>query len=590
MRNAMRWGGTMIIVAGALGGSAMALPSDGARKLDAAREQQVTNVAAWDAVLEAAKTVAAGGDACKTEAAALAKAKDGLVEAGKAAELDAAGKSVKAAQVKRDELVDRLAADSLRIGAAAVAAKKERADAIEQVRTWMGAPGENVNPRTLPDQIAKAGLDLVDAVRLDKAVEAARRALWQRGEVADAAGDADSKYKAMEHLGDANAGYANARKAVQEAELALDAAALAALAKNPAGAALVERANFEQARNADLDIEWAVLTGELLGREWIAEVSIPAPPGANGKARKPTVARLWIAPGTKVVRGLVVGHPPILGAKLTTDPLIRLAALDEGMGVVLFDNLDALFDYSTDTPQRMEAALKALAERAKQPELTRVPWLTIGHSTSGIFCRNVAYWMPDRTIGVIHIKSGNMHQHKPDPKKTLAGVPFIAINGEFEEFGPEGGIRPEYGKQTQWLMVREQLLRLRAADAENLMSLTVDPGAGHTTWSRDLSRYCAMFVRKAAEGRLPEQMPAEGIVQCRQIKAADGWLTDSDLDDPKHAPAAYADYNGDRGKAFWHLDGEIARASEAIQNGKFLLVDQSRKSPVPQDWPGNAGH
>ena len=70
----------------------------------------------------------------------------------------------------------------------------------------------------------------------------------------------------------------------------------------------------------------------------------------------------------------------------------------------------------------------------------------MGHSTAGIFCRNVAYWKPARVAGVLHIKSGNFQQqeHLP-PTGSLAGIPLLAFNGQFETFGPEGGLRAEYG-------------------------------------------------------------------------------------------------------------------------------------------------
>ena len=60
-------------------------------------------------------------------------------------------------------------------------------------------------------------------------------------------------------------------------------------------------------------------------------------------------------------------------------------------------------------------------------------------------------------------------------------MPFVAVNGEFEEYGPEGGgkggIRPQWGSQTQWVMIREQMLRRRKQDAANLMNLIVLPMA-----------------------------------------------------------------------------------------------------------------
>jgi hypothetical protein len=104
----------------------------------------------------------------------------------------------------------------------------------------------------------------------------------------------------------------------------------------------------------------------------------------------------------------------------------------------------------------------------------------MGHSTAGIFCRNVAYWKPERVAGIPHVKSGNFHQkeHLP-PSGTLAGIPLVALNGQFETFGPAAGIDPEYGRETQWVYVRKDIWKFREADPNHLMSLWVHHGDDH---------------------------------------------------------------------------------------------------------------
>jgi hypothetical protein len=60
------------------------------------------------------------------------------------------------------------------------------------------------------------------------------------------------------------------------------------------------------------------------------------------------------------------------------------------------------------------------------------------------------------------------------------------------------------------------------------------------------------------------------------LKAADGWLSDADIKQPSHAPAAYADYAGDKLKAFWHFDREMAEAVQAYHKDAFTAPDPSR--------------
>jgi hypothetical protein len=115
---------------------------------------------------------------------------------------------------------------------------------------------------------------------------------------------------------------------------------------------------------------------------------------------------LWIPPASQTIRGLVVGGE----AEFCVDPSVRRACAEEHLGLVVFrPHAGGLFHFWKDGGAVGERYLKAmtdLARRSAHPELQRVPWITMGHSTAGIFCRNVAYWRPERVAGVIHYKSG----------------------------------------------------------------------------------------------------------------------------------------------------------------------------------------
>lgn len=332
------------------------------------------------------------------------------------------------------------------------------------------------------------------------------------------------------------------------------------------------------------------LKAEVNPKNWHYRVEIPRPP-RKGKPRGPAVGNLWIPSNARQLRGLIVAEKTLLEHRLVTSSIIRKTAAEEGLGILYFEpGPNPFFPYGEhgDCDRRFLRGLDELAKKSRHSELRRVPWLTIGHSTGGIFCRNLAYWQPDRVLGVIHIKSGNMHHgvHYPG-RDSLMGVPFIAINGEFEEYGPEGGIRKEYGLQTQWVMIRKQMLARRRQAPEHLMSLVVHAGGDHTNWSDDLTRLCALFIRKSCKYRLPQE-PVGGSkpIKCQMIGVKSGWLTDSDLKDPKHDSAAHAQYTGDTGLAFWHFDEEMARAVRSYHQGKFKEPDPALKEdkyPAPGD-------
>lgn len=311
-------------------------------------------------------------------------------------------------------------------------------------------------------------------------------------------------------------------------------------------------------------------------------------PLEGGDPRRPACAYLWMPPASRTLRGLVIGGE----AEFNLSPAVRQTCEDSDLGIVRFEHLLGIFRFWMEGDREAEkllTALDTLAERTGRPELRRVPWITFGHSTGGIFCRNVAYWKPDRTAGVIHYKSGNFHQKdvQPPAPYSLTGVPMLVINGQYETFGPAGVEQPDpgdgrldarYGRETQWVYVRSDIRKFRERDPNHLMSLVLDPGGDHFFGLPALWEQAALFIRKTAERRIPARLPpGDGPVTCLPVKVEDGWLTDADLKAPKHAPAAWADYAGDKDDAFWHFDQESADA--AVRQHRNLAEPQCIEGP-----------
>ena len=331
---------------------------------------------------------------------------------------------------------------------------------------------------------------------------------------------------------------------------------------------------------------YAALAGPSLAAAAAWQYYVPFETGRAAKdgQAQPGKVFLWLPPECKTVRGLLVGGQLGIELEIALDSEVRKACAENDLGIVYFSpHISGVFHYwqegSADT-KRWLKAFDDLAQRSGRPQLNRVPWITMGHSTAGIFCRNVAYWRPQRVAGILHIKSGNFHQkdHLP-PGGSLAGVPLVAINGQFETFGPEGGIRPELGRETQWVFVRKDIEQFKQKDPNHLMSVWLDLGGDHFHGSPELSQYAATFIRKTAKFRIPPQVPAgDGEVPCLPMKIEDGWLTDPDLYNPKHPPAAYKDYAGDKLKAMWHYDRELAEAT--AQHHRNMGNHQCLGNPV----------
>jgi hypothetical protein len=147
--------------------------------------------------------------------------------------------------------------------------------------------------------------------------------------------------------------------------------------------------------------------------------------------------------------------------------------------------------------------------------------------------------------------------------------------GQFDEFGKEM-MRDDRGREN-WEYGRDSLAAFRAKGAAYLGSFVVEPGAGHFAWSDRSAEYLALFLRKAATARIPDWPPdAKDPVKCKAIGPASGWLTEMPtVKGPSaHKPAAYRDYAGDRAKASWHFDRELAEATVAYHKGLSGKKDQ----------------
>jgi hypothetical protein len=506
-------------------------------------------------------------DACR-EAAAVSK-----LPAEHRAVVDAE-KAVAAAQPADYEQMQKARAardakvESLLVNAPAFqAAVKRRAELQKQIAA--------LKPQRETDFRDLAQLRMEEQ-HLGKQIYGAQKAWWKRGEVAKEYAAADEAYKAygalkLPALQQANDKLKAARKALADAVDAL-----------PADDALTKQAAELEAKIATAKAKVAELERTLLAGKTVA-ITVKAF-DKKAKAEVDKKLTLWL-PATDYVRGVILAHPMISGLASATP--IRVAAAREGLGMMVYDN------YAGDPKeslQRIDEMLEKFAAESKHPELKGAPLILGGLSASVLATRNVACVAPERVFGIVHAAGGNM-QEMPDDGRGMVQVPFLAMNGEFEWCGPVGGghssgkfgIRPEYGNQTQWVMIREQMLRLWRNRQEHRMSLVVVPNADHGAWSQELT---ALFVRKAAQYRLPkEKRDGSTPAVCAPLPVNKGWLTDADLDHPTHEPAPYDKFTGDKNNAFWHFDEEMARAVYEFHRGKFLLPDPTKTNPVPADWP-----
>jgi hypothetical protein len=266
-------------------------------------------------------------------------------------------------------------------------------------------------------------------------------------------------------------------------------------------------------------------------------------------------AFLWVPAQAKQVRGILMAGMTLAERELVKDPHIRKACEAEQLAIVFLTTGLG----SVDIPQVLDEFAKVSGYR----ELSVAPLFFVGHSAGGPQAKAAAAKFADRCFGVMQYRGGAPSWEPPLPP----GIPALMMLGQFDEFG-KAMMRDDKGREN-WENGRDEMIKFRSLDSANLGSIVIEPGAGHFAWSDRSARYFAIFLRKAAQARIPDwPIDAKSPVACKRIDPATGWLADLSIKTPgEHAPAAFNDYRGDKGRAAWHFDRETALATSSYHKG-----------------------
>ena len=308
----------------------------------------------------------------------------------------------------------------------------------------------------------------------------------------------------------------------------------------------------------------------------------------NGEIHGHPRAYLWIPPRCKHIRAMVVAQHNLLEESILIDPQFRatLAKLDIAE-VWIMPNISYPFDFSKGVGEKFDDTFKALAAESGYSEIATAPVVPMGHSAAASYPWNFAAWAPERTLAVLSIHGDTPETNmtgfggkNPDwGDRNIDGIPGLFVMGQYE-----------------WIDGRTQPgLDYVAKHPMTPLAMLPDIGHGHFDTSSEQVAFLCLFLRKAAEYRLPKKSPVGGPTPLKPVDPQQGWLVDrwepsegrvptarlEPQSGRKYPSAPYNAYKGDRANAFWCFDREMAEATEYYGKGRKL--DPSRKIVYVQD-------
>ncbi len=355
------------------------------------------------------------------------------------------------------------------------------------------------------------------------------------------------------------------------------------------------------------------------GQEWTDEFTFYE----KGSTTKKKTFKLWLPNGSESIAGLVITDGVSHDSNFATDGIVREACRQKKLGVLQiigahygtfgretespYTTTDKLGDGYANFEEEFLACLDSLARRNGHPEIKYAPFLSFGHSTSGIFARSIAWWNPDRALGVIIYKSGKFLKPKWAANDAdLKNVPVLFFPGEYEQASPNhGGCVDNYGAESmevQWQGNRDSTVSWNARGyLLNVVAQPMDPSLGltsgscyttntgwsgcgvshpacnmHTIWvggtayrGLEARELLASFITKVAEARIPANTyPTNGFMTLKPIDKKNGvFATSTEIrtsfidPDLSQSPKLFYYYDEcpvDPDSNFYFLDHEFA--------------------------------
>lgn len=292
-------------------------------------------------------------------------------------------------------------------------------------------------------------------------------------------------------------------------------------------------------------------------------------------------AFLWIPPDCEKVRGVVIAQNNMEESSILENPVFRKAMGDLGFAEIWVSPFfDHLFRFNEGAGAIFNKMMDSLAGISGYSELKYAPVVTLGHSAAASWPYYFAVWNPGRTIAALSVSGQWPYFRSPvfapdiwSKNQSMDSIPCLETMGEYEN-------------GENWA---NEGLKERQEHPLMPLSMLACPAEGHFATTDKKAAYLALYIRKAAQYRLPLVYPETGAPKLRSIDPTrTGWLVPrwkrNEASNIEAAPVQ--EYKGDPSQAFWFFDEEMAKATlayEAAYRGKkpqFIMYMQN-DSVVP---------
>jgi hypothetical protein len=273
---------------------------------------------------------------------------------------------------------------------------------------------------------------------------------------------------------------------------------------------------------------------------------------------------LWIPPSCKKVRGIVILSQNVLEQWLAEHVAFRAACVKSNLAILWSCTsffVDGKKSYAERNVANLQQMLTDLANISGYAEVSRVPWLPIGHSGTNNMVRQLMNMKPGHILAAITMKGG------PGFGDNSA-IPVMCSAGEYMEWNQskEDLIHPIKSVPNYISVLKER------KEKEDPLSYFFDPNTGHFDCSETLTQCVADFVVAASKARLSEK----NDTLLNPIDLNSGWIAGLPLPGAEHiVPKPFKDAVGEERNCPWYFNKAAAVTAEHMAS-----INWNRKTQI----------